>query len=187
MNETEVKAFWRWFEEHAKRGEVDQAAVRARVKKLCDRLDVFIRPNEIRACRDLILSANYARDAFPIVDELVLAAPPIEGWSIIAFLPQKQLTETFNFEGIVYSLKNLSFVPDSDGFDLAVVICADLQTITEDAIQSLFHDILGEYESICGVRYLDIVDSSALDEDVEVRHISELYAVVENFHHFEAG
>ena len=166
---------------------MEQNSVQTKIQKLCDRLEVVIPPVDLGRTRELIFSANFARDAFPIVDELVFSAPKIEGWLITAFMPRKTVGETYKFEGIEYPLNDVFFVPYTDGFDLVIEIYAELEIIPEDAIWMLLRDILGEYESVLGVKYVDIIDLAELDEHVQPQHISELNDVVENFHHFEVG
>jgi hypothetical protein len=185
VNEAEIKAFWQWFEPRASNRSLDCSALQSRLHKLCDRIDIVIKENERRGFRELVFTANYAQDAFPIVDELVFAAPKLQGWQITAFMPPRSVGATYIFEGIEYPLKDIFFIPYTNGFNFAIEIYADLGSMPTEMIWALFRDILGEYESVCGVKYIDIFDLAHLDDDTEVHQISELFETVENFHHFE--
>ena len=61
---------------------------------------------------ELVISAEGIRVRFPQVEALVAAAPPIEGWEIIAFKPpQENLDFKLEFLGIALEPKNVWFVP----------------------------------------------------------------------------
>jgi hypothetical protein len=182
-NQSEIRSFWKWFEAYAKKGKIDLQTVQKRLRKLCDRIDIEITESP-RDRREMIITANYALDAFPIVEELVIAAPKLPELCIRAFKPNRTVYQTYIFEGDEYSLNKVYFAPLTNGFQLAIEIYADLEVFEMNILWALFRDILGEYEYVVGVQYAMIKDLSELPEDLEVQPISALFEMVNDFHHF---
>jgi hypothetical protein len=182
-NSSEIRRFWRWFESHAKKGRISLDAVTAKLHKLCDRVDAEIR--DIGSKQQIIITANYALDAFPVVEELVLAAPKIPDLAITAFRPGQPANRTHSYEGTEYPLDNIYFVPFTDGFDLVIEIYANLEFFNLNVVWDVFKHLLGEYEFVVGVHYAEVRDLSEVTDDLVLRPISELSDLVEDFHHFE--
>ena len=181
-NESEIRAFWKWFGSHSTREAINVSAVRAKLHKLCDRIDVEINEG---TKREMIITANYARDAFPIVEELVLSAPESPHLSVIAFRQKRNASYTFPYDGNDYSLDNIFFVPYSDGFVLEIVIYADSESIGVDVLWALCQEELGEYDFVYGVQKFHFVDLNEATDDVPMFEIFELADYVEDFHRFD--
>ena len=64
VNKSEIRAFWNWFERHAAKGQIDVAAITKRVHRLCDRLGVEVSDPNHSNSLEVIITANYAYDAF---------------------------------------------------------------------------------------------------------------------------
>jgi hypothetical protein len=184
-NESEIRSFWKWFENHAKGSRIDESAVRARLHKLCDRVDVKIKEHGYDGDREMTFTANYARDAFPIVEELVYAAPKVPNLSVVAFRQKRSAEKIYLFGGIEYPLDKVFFVPYSDGFELEIVVYAELENIDADVLWALCQDELGEYEFVVGVQSFHLVHLSDASEDQPLHHISELSDFVEDFHRLD--
>lgn len=89
-------AFWDWFRAHA----AEVATVQRGDEKIADRLAAELHKIDARLTfevgvrntpKELIVSADGIRDAFPAVQRLVAAAPPVAGWRVIAFRPRKKI------------------------------------------------------------------------------------------------
>jgi hypothetical protein len=178
-SESEIQAFWRWFENHAKSEQIVLSSVRARLHKLCDRIDVEIDEDGERR---MTITANYARDAFPIVEELVSAAPQIQDLSVIAFKQRRKTKGAYSFEGMDYPLDRIFFVPYTHDFELAIDLYADLATIGHEVLWALCQDELGEYDFVFGIQYLQIIDLSDASGDLYLSQITELAECVDEFH-----
>jgi hypothetical protein len=178
-SESEIQAFWRWFENHAKSEQIVLSSVRARLHKLCDRIDVEIDEDGERR---MTITANYARDAFPIVEELVSAAPQIQDLSVIAFKQRRKTKCAYSFEAIDYPLDRIFFVPYTHDFELAIDLYADLATIGHEVLWALCQDELGEYDFVFGIQYLQIIDLSDASDDLYLSQITELAECVDEFH-----
>jgi len=185
VNEYEIQAFWKWFKDHATSGQIKIASVRSKLHKLCDRIDVELNYDVKNGSPYVVITANYARDAFPIVEELVLAAPKIPGLPIKAFKPRLEVGKTYIFNGIEYPLDKVFFVLYTYEFDLGIEIYADLENIDEHVIWALCQDLLGEYEIVFGFRYMEILDLTDQPDGLTVHHISELFGHVDDYHRLD--
>jgi hypothetical protein len=187
-NEIEIRSFWKWFEAHAANRRTDAATVRKRLHKLCDRLEVEFRETPHSSPRQMIITANHARDAFPIVEELVRAAPKIEGLSITQFRPPQKIANTYLFEGVEHPIDQVFFIPyRADFFDLAIMIYADLETTNYEVVWALCRDILGEFDFEMCVSYMQIFPLVDAPFPLELQHISELPGCVEDFHRLDVN
>ena len=184
-NESEIRSFWKWFENRSASERIDTEAIRTKLHKLSDCLDVEISKADRHGNREMIITANYARDAFPIVEELVSAAPQLESLEVIPFKPSWKPRDVYIFEGTEYRLEKIFFAAYTDGFELAIDIYADLESTGEDVVWAVCQDLLGEYEFVVGVHYIQIIDLSDASYDLMLRPISELFECVDEFHRFD--
>ena len=180
-NESEIRAFWKWFEAREAHGNIEAVTVQKRLHKLCDRLGVEIRDQPRSAHREMIITANYARDAFPIVEELVRAAPKIEGLTITAFRQGREIGDTYVLGGVEYPLDQVFFVSYANDFELAIKIYGILEIIEYEVIWAACRDILGEFDFEMGITYIQIFHLSEAADNLEIRHISELPECIDEF------
>ena len=94
---TPEEKFWNWFTLHSKRifrFENDQDRVfdelSAQLEQLHESLTFEFGPVEEQR-REFIISADGDREAFPAVQRLAAAAPPLREWIVIPFRPPKDL------------------------------------------------------------------------------------------------
>ena len=187
VNEREITQFWAWFVRHADKGKVSEAAVSEKLHKVCDRIDVEFDPDGDEAPHEMVITANYAADAFPIVEEIVFAAPKIPDLSIKAFRPRRPIGDVYRFEDEDHSLEKVFFIPYSDGFELAVEIFAETDLV-ENSLEffwAFYKHLLGEYDSVLGIGYVQIKDLAEVKDVSALQHISQLPAVIDEFHCFE--
>lgn len=88
------KAFWTWFQAHSAEiarittaKELIADELHIELSKVRSELTFELGPKETP--RELIVSADGIVGAFPAVQSLVSAAPPLPGWKVIAFRPRK--------------------------------------------------------------------------------------------------
>src|SRR4051812_39573525 len=63
-----------------------------------------------RADRELVLSADGIRAAFPEVEALAAAAPALAGWQVIKFRPRRRPLNTLQLNGRSFDPKRVRFV-----------------------------------------------------------------------------
>lgn len=88
------EAFWAWFRAHSAEiatittaKELIADELHIELSKVRSELTFELGPKETP--RELIVSADGIVGAFPAVQSLVAAAPPLPGWKVIAFRPRK--------------------------------------------------------------------------------------------------
>ena len=189
VNEREISNFWKWFEGHVKSGKINTSRVQEKLHKVCDRIDIEFGPERPNRSREMIITANYAADAFPIVEEIVFAAPAVQGWSVKAFRPRQNINGVYRFGDTDHPLDGIFFVPYTDGFELAVEICAESKCFEDsgEVLWALYKDLIGEYDTVFGVRYVQFKELSEVNDPSVLRHISQLSEYVDDFHHFEVS
>ena len=131
---------------------------------------------------EIIITANWVKDLFPVVEDIVRRAPNIPGWTITAFRQRGLVPDNVEIEGVTYEMERFFFVPYTDGFELDVQVCIPgYEEETERAAaSSMINLLLGEYDSLIKVRryYFDTIEG--MDED-DLYPLSELPAVVDHF------
>ena len=190
VNKGEITRFWKWMENHAADIVPKKLPlVRERLHKLCDGLDADIIPHANDDGQQLILTSNYAADAFPIVEELSFAAPTIPGITVTAFKPRRKIGDSYCFSGVEYRLDNIFFLKYTDGFGLAFEIYADWEDFedSEEFIWSLYRDLLGEYDVVVGVQWVRLRELAEADDPTLLRNIRDLPDAVDEFHYFEVN
>lgn len=188
VNKREINGFWKWFENDLRGLPINVSRVEGRLHKLCDRIDVEIKTDASLGTQHMVITANYAADAFPIVEELVFAAPKIPGVTVSAFRPRQNVGSTYRFSDRDYPLGDIFFLTYTDGFDLAVEIYAAWESFEdpEEFIWALYKDLLGEYDVAVGVRYVELRELCNARDPSLLRHISQLPEVVDGFNCLEA-
>jgi hypothetical protein len=183
VNESEIAAFWKWFQSHANNG-IDVRAVQSRLHKLCDQLDIEINVDGHGGTRQMIVTANYAQDVFPIAEELVFTAPKIRDLSVTAFKPKQKAGRVYKFSDVEYPLDQIFFIPYTDGFSVGIEICFDAESVDhpQEFAWELCKALLGEYDAVMSVEFIQIRNLNEINDDSVLRHISELSEYIDEFH-----
>jgi len=182
VTKKEVDRFWKWFISYASLRSADEKPIRYRLKKLCAEIDVEISDCETTD-RQLIITANFVKDLFPVVEQFIAGAPTMLGWKIAAFRPRSYLGETFQLDDETFETNRFFFIPYTDGFDLAIRLFVRRYENSEQvraAAWSIVSTLLGEYDSMMKIRYYDFGDIEQADED-DLRQLSELPKYVDEF------
>jgi hypothetical protein len=187
INEREIAKFWSWFQGHASNGSINLPRVQERLHKLCDRIDIEMVSDRAEGVHRLVVTANYARDAFPIVEELMFACPNVPGVTVTAFKPRQKIGRVYRFSDTEYPLDDIFFITYTDGFELALEIYADWENFEghEEFIWALYKDLLGEYDVTVSVRYVQLRELTDVKDRSLFKHISQLPEVVDEFYCFD--
>ena len=185
-------AFWRWFSAHAR----EVATVKRADEPIADQLAAELHKIDPRLTfelgvsmepHELIISAGGLRAAFPTVKRLVSAAPPIAGWSVIAFRPRKENSTIELGNGLKLRREDLSFVvlPSShQGTKIDIELyapgigSADDMSVKE-AGYLLLDSALGEYDVETKLGVIDWKPSAA--KPPSARPFRDLPAVVDGW------
>ena len=106
--------FWAWFEaneamlfdfERDRDPVFDRLA--AALKKISTDLAFEFGPKEPDGRRELVISAGGMKSAFPAVEKLVAAAPPLARWRFTAFRPRRAQLMTLEFGGLKVEPKDV--------------------------------------------------------------------------------
>lgn len=185
--------FWNWFaaNQHAylflrdAEPEETKRLIEAFTEQLhayCNRLFFLIGGRGDKGIQELIITADGDTDYFPQVEALVAAAPPIEGWKIIAFKPPMGRGFSTHYRGREYDPEKIIFIPMNNEDDPSAVglqICfpdydpeqrASFITGTCLAIDAL----LGEKSSALDIEYLDVTQTPEDIASYDFRHLSSL-------------
>lgn len=160
-------AFWQWFAGHkgklavVKRADEPIADELAAQLRKIDKDMTFELAVETKE-RELIVSAGGIRSAFPAVKRLVAAAPPLEGWKIIAFRPRKLADFTVELgDGTTLAPAALTFRVLGSGrgkVGIAIYVEGDksVSQQTKSAVYLLLDAALGELDVETRLGEIDI-------------------------------
>ena len=160
--------FWTWFKENESKFPATDKFAAGYGKELRRRLNL-IAPGLVyeisipeEGQKELVISADGLRRLIPYVEDLVRAAPLIEGWKITAFRPRMDDYATFTLR---YGERD--FDPQSlwcysrvvDGhFDLIIYhpdYSPEARNILVNGTYVLLDMALGELDVMTGIRYID--------------------------------
>jgi len=175
----ENAAFWKWFDNN--RSKVNQPEIQARLSKLADGLVCKV-PTDGR----LILSADYKKDLFPVVEELFDTKTEIQGWEISLFFNRETFGQTFLYDGETYDTKDYCFIPYTDGFSLALTVCGDYDESHKgcDAVIELIRRLLGEQDFMLGITSIYLAsrtDEAALEGMIPILELPDCFDDFVNF------
>ncbi|MFL6657591.1 MAG: hypothetical protein ACJ8GW_05935 [Massilia sp.] len=152
--------FWRWFQAHDKMlfdFESNQEAVfdqlGARMHAVNASLTFEFGPKQ-NGQREFVISANGNRAAFPNVEKLFAAAPPLERWKIIKFRPRREALD-ISYAGLTVKADSVTVVIERDGPKAALIVLLPGYSQAE-------HDAYG------GIAFL-LLDQALGEFDVETR------------------
>ena len=116
--------------------------------------------------REFVISADGIRDAFPAVQSLASAAPPLARWTITRFRPGLPGPHQLQFRGIALDSKDVLVRAVSDGDRIALTVALPKFVPTpeqrwEHAAFILLDASLGEYAVETRIGYIEFVATSA--------------------------
>lgn len=149
--------FWRWFREHE--GELfsfeqDQERVFDALSRALARVHphlTFEFGPHAHGRRDFVVSADGLRDAFPAVDALVGAAPPLPRWRVVRFRPRRDPAVTLRIGDVAVDGTKVFVAVAREGPKFALTLFVDGYRPTSghvyEQIALLLLDVtLGEYD-----------------------------------------
>lgn len=182
--------FWNWFSENNKpylfihQVDLDERErllddLMKELHKYCDELffEMGGHPDDVQ---ELIITAEGNKKNFAKVEDLVDAAPEIQGWKIIAFIPPRDADFEINFEGVLLKPSEMWFFPLQNEKDLSKagirVFIKNYELLKEksfftSALYKVLDVILGEKSFALD---LDYVDADDLSDEPEEMGLSKL-------------
>ena len=189
MNKSTTQ-FWDWFSKNNKPylfiHQVDLEererlldALMKELHKYCDELffEMGGHPDDVQ---ELIITAEGKKENFAMAEDLVKAAPEIQGWKMIALIPPRDADFEINFEGVVLKPGEMWFFPLQNEKDLSKigirVFINNYELIKESsffmsALYKVLDVILGEKSFALD---LDYVDADELPDEPESAKLSKL-------------
>ena len=167
-NSAAVTAFWTWFLEHEPfYYHLELYDTDDLFEKLCYELHKIdenltfeftsILPNRKR---EFTISADGIRASFPAVLGLIKAAPKLDHWDIVAFRQPAPIPICIKIEDIALSYTDIMFQYYIHNRELALTLfIKDLvpnNQIYEVATCILLDALLGEYDAVTKIRYVDL-------------------------------
>lgn len=170
MFASKEKKFWRWFSKNIERFNEFESDVEGNLDLLCLKLGkvhecivpelLMNETEEPLRERELIISADGIKEAFPAVEKLVKCAPNIPGWQIIAFRQRKGYViglagERFDNNNVFISLEEDAHRPKTVGITMYFAGADDPEdSRIQKACYLILDGCLGEYEVETKVGYV---------------------------------
>lgn len=112
---------------------------------------------------ELIITAEGNSDLFDLVDSIVDAAPPTDGWTFIALKPKLGFPETVQWDGYVINIAEVRFEslcdPETGEFGVRLLVPGLSEEHTEDAHNALLRALdhaLGERAFAETIQFTDV-------------------------------
>ncbi len=168
MNRESIEAFWHWFEENKEQEyEALVALANERIKQLSSGLAVEIDVGSTP--KELVVTPQGVKQFFANAYELVLAAPKIEGWSVVATRAAAKELSGVEVNGVTIEPTEVSFMPLSSAEypdDLAIRLYhkayvqeeGEVQNSVISALYLLLDKLLGEESATFDFQYIDFDD-----------------------------
>ena len=185
--------FWNWFLKHQSRyltlGEIKpelrDAAVdemQFELNKFCDQIFFEIGGEEGDHRGALIISAAGDPDFFPQVRELVVAAPSMEDWEVIAFKPPHPGPVVITYEDQSFDPQEIIVIPllhDAYLDSVGIQVCFDdFEEVIEEhymgATFLMLEALIGEEAAINDIEHLEVCKVPADIEDIEHLMLSDI-------------
>lgn len=192
MKET-AKEFWTWFEEHNKPylflNQVDDNTKAGLLNELLVQLQAYCAQlsfeigGDPNSHQELIITAEGNAQYFDDVNALIEAAPKVEGWEFIAFVPPRGDAFEFGFEDVVLKADDIWFLPLKDLAHpeiVAIKICTPYYDRLKDyewlrpAMYKILENILGEKSFALDLQYVDIGELPPMPSEEGLMQIAQL-------------
>lgn len=191
--EDKAKAFWDWFVEHCKPyifldelSEFQKSdllnSLLAHLQEYCKYLSFEI-GGEPDGKLELIISADGDVSHFDEVNTLISAAPKLDDWDFIAFIPPRGDGFEFGFEDFVLKASDIWFLPLQDKARpeiVAIKVCTPYYDRLKEydwlrpAMYKILESILGEKSFALDLQYVDIGELPALPSEEGMMQIGQL-------------
>jgi hypothetical protein len=163
-----IKQFWRSFEQKAGALAQVKSADESLYDELLEELQrvdegLYIEISTPPGQCKLIITAEGNRELFELVDDVVSAAPQVNGWTVIALKPKLGFPAFAQWEGVRIDIKEVVFEPliaeDSDELGLRLLVPGidehDLENAHNGLLRALDH-ILGERQFAESVQFTEL-------------------------------
>jgi hypothetical protein len=183
-----VTSFWKWFTAHASelRPNEDLEAVMLQVNEEMEKIGgVYAEIGRDGNDRVLVLTADGARDLFPVVQQLYAARPSVPGWKIVAFRQRSKPGQHFPLEidGKEVSATDSKFVAEVRGAKIAIDVFLpgfDNTYAMKKLGWLLLDHTVGEYDMETKV---DAIEFSSIDKAPPgAKPLTELPAAIDALH-----
>ncbi len=170
--------FWKWFSEnnqkyyeHIENADMQEELfdeLSNELEKVGDGLLFEFSPIFDNKYREFAISANGIKEVFPLIIDLVEAAPKFENWEIKAFRQRTPNPEKFTikYAGLEMSLKDIYFrycIEDNElGIELNIRNLDMENSMMLDCVYILLDQLLGEYDT---TMFIDWIEWEKLDEE----------------------
>lgn len=124
---------------------------------------------------ELILTPDGAIKNIYVIEELVAAAPEMEGWKFTALKPASDIKDvSINYEGFKFNSKNLKFYPNlhktyPDEIDLTIVyddFTEDKKGLIANGIYIFLDNFLGELHSVTLIDNMKVSGNEGISEEL---------------------
>jgi hypothetical protein len=172
--------FWRWFIPNSEwifRFDLNETEVMetldSKFKEIHPSLTFDFGPEKDNM-RDLIISANGDRDAFPLVKKLVAEAPGLTRWNVVAFRPRKGLSQPAVYQGLTLSASDIYFIHEIDLENEKLALSLFIRDFVEGderfvtASFLLLDAALGEYDVETKIGFVDFNEWPEIDDPSEL-------------------
>jgi hypothetical protein len=169
------KHFWKWFEENNKAylflnvvdPETKEFLLNNILKQLhryCDNLwfEIGGHPNDTQ---ELIITCEGDKSYFESVERLVDGAPSMSDWSVIAFIPPREVDFEMKYEDVILKPSEMWFEPmenENSPETIGIKVCIrNYELVRENewlqpAVYKVLDTILGEKSFALDVEYVEI-------------------------------
>ncbi len=183
--------FWKWFHEHENElfhfeneRDVIFRSLSDALERVHDGLTFEMGPIE-EGLRELVISADGIRDAFPAVVSLCEAAPELPRWRIIQFRPRRSPIDTIHLKDLTLNPDDVwvTLQPDQHkaGITLYMKGYCDKLSSSYSQIGYLFLDeALGEYDVETRVGFVEFREAAA-ESEFEKKQLKELPSIFDQF------
>ena len=149
--------------------------LQAEMQKVNSKLTFEFGPQE-GGRREFVISADGVLDAFPGVEKLFAAAPPLKKWKVIKFRPRREPFD-IDFQGVLVKAASVSVLLAPEGSKAAVTVLIPAYTSAKRdtfvGIAYLFLDqALGEFD--VETRVGTIVVAAPAKQSAQARPLKDL-------------
>lgn len=172
-----IADYWRLFVELAPRlAELTSAEdpIYDRLQEQLHHVDpgLFIELSAVSDERELVITADGNPELFALADEVVAAAPRLQGWTILALKPRLGFPESVTWEGVSVNIADVVFDPitpeDSDELVLQLFVPGISEQEVDSAHNALLRALdhaLGEREFAASVQYTEVIPLNGSGDD----------------------
>lgn len=174
-SKSSIAEFWQSFELNAAKLAQARSADTPVYDELLDTLQeihegLFIEFSTSPGECELIITAEGEKSLFPLVEQIVAAAPAVKGWKIFALKPKLGFPELIQWEGYQLSIEEVVFDPmENETGELGLFLLVpnladeDAQNAHDALLRAIDHG-LGEREFAEAVAFTEI---AALEESAD--------------------